>query len=90
MSLKLVPAGVAIWTKLLQPTPRQRSTRYPLTPAASVDALQERSIRLVLTGVAANPDGAVGGVVSGPAWVVAEPIFELVLMLPAASVARTR
>ena len=90
MSPKLIPVGVATWAKLAQPAPRQRSTRYPVTPTLSVDAVQTRSIRFVLATVAPSPDGAVGAVVSGAACVVAETMLEYALRFPAASAARTR
>ena len=52
--------------KLLHPAPWQRSTRYPVTPTLSVDAVQLRLIWLPLTAVAVRFVGAVGGCVSPP------------------------
>jgi hypothetical protein len=61
-------------TKLVQLAPWQRYHSYMSTPRLSVEAVQLRSISLLLTAVAVSPDGAVGGVVS--VGVVAEAIFE--------------
>ena len=90
MSLNDVPVGVAICAKLVQPAPWQRSSRYAVTPTLSVDAVQLRLIWLVETAAADRPLGAVGGVVSGAACVVALAVFEYRSRLPAASRARTR
>jgi hypothetical protein len=67
---------VPTWTKFVQLAPEQRSMRYSATPTLSVDAFHARSIRLVLTAVAVTPVGADGGVVSGPAAVVAVEVLE--------------
>ena len=63
--LKLVVADVPTCAQLVQLVPEQRSIRYSVTPTLSVEAVQARSIRLVLTAVAASPVGADGAVVSG-------------------------
>ena len=65
LSANVVPLGVPTCAKLLHPAPWQRSTRYPVTPTLSVDAVQLRLIALLAAAVAASPVGAVGGVVSG-------------------------
>src|SRR2546425_13121288 len=65
MSLYIVPVTVVICVKLVQPAFWQRSTRYPVTPTLSVDAVQARLIWLADAAVAVRLDGAVGGVVSG-------------------------
>ena len=78
-----------ICAKLLHPVPWQRSTRYPVTPTLSVDAVQLRLIWVLLTAVAVRLPGALGGCVSGDG-VVALAVFEYWLRFPAASVARTR
>ena len=88
--LKLVEAVVPTCAHFVQLVPEQRSIRYSVTPTASVAAVQARLIWLVLMTVAASPVGAVGGVVSGAAGVVAEEIAEYAPRLPAASAARTR
>lgn len=82
--------GVAICTKFVHPTPEQRSTLYPVTPTLSVEAVQERLICVVEAAVALRFAGAIGGVVSALAGVVAEKTFEYALLFPAASLARTR
>ena len=61
MSLKVVPVGVAISAKVLQPVPWQRSMRYRRMPALSVAAVQERLIWVGPTAVAVRLAGAVGG-----------------------------
>ena len=58
--------AVPTCAKLLQPVPWQRSTRYPVTPTLSVDAVQLRLIWLPLTAVAVRVPGVLGGCVSGP------------------------
>src|SRR2546425_9436030 len=90
MSLYIVPVTVVICVKLVQPAFWQRSTRYPVTPTLSVDAVQARLIWLADAAVAVRLDGAEGGVVSGGAGVTALATFELELWLLAASVGRTR
>ena len=90
MSLKLVPVGAAIWANALQPLPEQRSSWYPVTPTLSVAAVQLTLTWLWLAATAASPPGALGGVVSGAAGVVAFTVLELPLTLPAPSTARTR
>jgi hypothetical protein len=62
--LNVVPDGVATWLKLEHPDPWHRSTRYPVTPTLSVDAVQLKLIWLLLTTVAAGLVGAVGACVS--------------------------
>ncbi len=89
VSLNEVPVGVPTWTKFVQPAPAQRSTRYSVTPTLSVEAVQPRLTWVELTAVALSPVGAVGGVVSGAAGVVAVAIVEYGPRLPAASAART-
>jgi hypothetical protein len=64
VSLYEVPDGVAIWTKFEQLEPWHLSTRYPVTPALSVDAVQERLIWEEEIAVAERPVGTEGGVVS--------------------------
>jgi hypothetical protein len=54
-----------------------------------VEAAQLRLICVVPAAVAARPTGALGGVVSWAACVVALTMLELALTFPAASVART-
>ena len=76
MLLKVVPAGVPTWVKLVQPAPAQRSTRYSVTPTLSVDAVQLRLIWVALAADAVSPEGVVGGVVSGAAGVLAVAIVE--------------
>src|SRR3954463_4628315 len=88
--LKPVVVVVPICAQLVQLLPSQRSTRYSATPTLSVAATQERSIRLVLSTVAASPVGGVGGDVSGAASVVTSAIVEYCLRLPERSDARTR
>jgi len=82
--------GVAICTKVVHPAPEQRSTLYPVTPTLSVEAVHDKLICVVDAAVAVRFVGAVGGVVSVAAGVVALDVFEYALKLPAASVARTR
>src|SRR5277367_5756505 len=55
-----------------------------------MEAVQERLICAAETAVAVRFVGAVGGVVSVFAGVVAEKTFEYALLFPAASLARTR
>ena len=62
--------------KLLHAAPSQRSTRYPATPTLSVDAVQDRLIWELEAAVAVKFEGAVGGVVSAPAKVVAVAVLE--------------
>jgi hypothetical protein len=71
-----VPPVVAICAKELQPAPEQRSTKYDVTPTLSVGAVQLSPIWVLETAVAARFVGAVGGVVSGAADVVADATFE--------------
>jgi hypothetical protein len=47
-----------------------------VTPTVSVEAVQARLIWLLLAAVALRLDGAVGGVVSGAAGVVALAVVE--------------
>jgi len=89
VSLNDVPVGVPTWAKFVQPAPAQRSTRYSDTPTLSVEAVQLRLIWVAPAAVAVSPVGAVGGVVSGAAGVVAVAIAEYGLRLTAASAART-
>jgi hypothetical protein len=56
----------------------------------SVEAVQERLICVLEAAVAAKFVGALGGVVSGAAFVEAVAVEEKALRLAAASVARTR
>jgi hypothetical protein len=79
---------VAICAKELQPAPEQRSTKYAVTPTVSVDAVQLNPTCVLETAVATRFAGAVGGVVSVPASVVAEALFEYPLRFPETSVAR--
>ena len=66
VSLYVVPGAMeAIWAKLAQAAPWQRSIRYAVTPTLSVDAAQLKLICDVEVAVAPSVDGAVGGVVSG-------------------------
>ena len=60
MSVYAVPVGAAIWVKFVQPALWQRSTRYPVTPALSVEALQVRLTCVVLTAVAVRFVGVDG------------------------------
>ena len=90
VSLKVVPVGAAICTKFAHAAPEHRSTLYPVTPTLSVEVVQERLICAAETAVAVRFVGALGGVVSAAAGVVAKPTFEYPLLLPAASFARTR
>jgi hypothetical protein len=55
----------------------------------SLEAAQLRLICVAPAAVAPRPAGALGGVVSGAACVVAVTMLELALTFPAASVART-
>src|SRR2546422_9134973 len=86
----LFPYTTLFRSKLVQPAFWQRSTRYPVTPTLSVDAVQARLIWLADAAVAVRLDGAEGGVVSGGAGVTALATFELELWLLAASGARAR
>ena len=90
MSLNVVAVGVAICTKLAQAAPEQRSTLYPATPTLSVEAVQAKLICELEAAVDVRFDGALGGVVSAAAEVVALAVFEYALLFPAASFARTR
>ena len=81
---------VPVWTNPVQLEPWHRSTRYPVTPTLSVDAVQLRLIWLPLAAVAVRFDGVLGGCESEADGVVALAVFEYWLRLPAASVARTR
>src|SRR2546422_9890328 len=63
----LFPYTTLFRSKLVQPAFWQRSTRYPVTPTLSVDAVQARLIWLAVAAVAVRLDGAEGGVVSGAA-----------------------
>ena len=65
VSWNVVPITVPIWAKFEQAAPWQRSTRYPLTPTLSADAVQSRSIWLPLVTTAVSEPGAVAGWVSG-------------------------
>jgi len=59
-SLNVVPVIVAIWAKVGQATPWQRSTRYVVTLTLSVAAVQMRSIWLPPAAIAVSVPGAVG------------------------------
>ena len=76
VSLNVVPVGVAICAKFAQPEPEHRSTLYPVTPTLSVEAVHDKLICDVEAAVAVRFVGAVGGVVSAAAGVVAEKTFE--------------
>src|SRR5437870_10848881 len=65
VSLSVVPATAATWVKPVHPLPWHRSTRYPVTPTLSVEAVHPRLIWLLLAAVALKSEGGVGGVVSG-------------------------
>src|SRR2546427_12877659 len=67
VSLSVVPATAATWVKPVHPLPWHRSTRYPVTPTLSVEAVHPRLIWLLLAAVALKSEGGVGGVVSGGA-----------------------
>src|SRR2546422_2208127 len=86
----LFPYTTLFRSKLVQPAFWQRSTRYPVTPTLSVDAVQARLIWLADAAVAVRLDGAEGGVVSGGAGVTAVDHIAVVHSLLAASGARTR
>src|SRR2546425_40085 len=73
VSLYVMPATVATWAKPVHPLPWHRSTRYPVTPTSSVEAVHARLIWLLLTAVAVGFDGAVGGLVSGVPPAVSPP-----------------
>ena len=90
MSLNVVPVGVAICAKFAHAAPEQRSTLYPVTPTLSVEAVHDKLICVVEAAVAVRFVGAVGGVVSAAACVVALDVLEYPLLFPAASFARTR
>ena len=75
MSLYVADGAVPTCAKLLQPAPWQRSTRYPVTPTLSVDAVQLKLIWVPLTAVALRLPGVLGGCVSGEV-VVALAVFE--------------
>src|SRR5213594_4377189 len=60
----VVPATVVTWAKPVHPLPWHRSTKYPVTPTLSVEAVHARLIWLLLAAVAVRLDGAVGGLVS--------------------------
>src|SRR2546425_7344797 len=66
VSLYVAAVGVAICVKLEHPAPWHRSTRYPVTPALSVEAVQLRLIWLDDIALAARFVGAVGACVSPP------------------------
>jgi hypothetical protein len=87
---KFVAPVVPICAKDVQVEPAHRSTRYPVTPTLSVEAVHVNPICELDDAVAARFAGAEGGVVSAPEEVVADTIFEYPLKFPAASVARTR
>ena len=53
-------------TVAISVAPPSRNTLYPVTAKLSVDAVQFRSIVVVLEPVAVRPVGSVGGVVSLP------------------------
>jgi hypothetical protein len=90
LSLNVVAVGVAICAKFAHPAPWHLSTLYPVTPTLSVDAVHDKLICAGEAAVATRFVGAVGGVVSDPASVLVEEIFEYALLFPAASAARTR
>src|SRR3954465_11548653 len=90
-SVKLGPEGVATSEKLVAPAPSALSSRYPVTPTLSVAAVQLRSIRFELIGVATSPVGTDGGVVSGGGFaVVAVAPACSPVRFPTASADRTR
>ncbi len=64
MSDHEVAATVVTSAKPEQPAFAQRSISYPVTARSSVAAVQERSMRVLLTELAVSPVGAVGGEVS--------------------------
>jgi hypothetical protein len=70
------PLVVPICANEEQPAPLQRSTLYPVTPTLSVEAFQVSPICELDEAIAARLDGADGGVVSAPAGVVTEAVFE--------------
>jgi hypothetical protein len=70
-----VPVGVAIWAYVVHVAPEQLSTRYPVTPTASVDAFHERFICDEEITDAEKPDGTEGAVVSGAVLMVSVPIL---------------
>jgi hypothetical protein len=76
VSLNVVPLGVAICVKLEHPAPWQRSSKYPVTPTLSVDAVQLKSIWLLDTALPDTPLGAVGASVSGGACGAAPAVVE--------------
>src|SRR5205823_12764533 len=65
LSSTLVPYTTLFRSKLEQPEPRHRSTRYPATATLSVDAVQARLICVPLVAEAVRLDGADGGTRSG-------------------------
>src|SRR2546427_11171449 len=69
-----MPATVATWAKPVHPLPWHRSTRYPVTPTSSVEAVPARVIWLLLTAVAVGFGGAVAGLVSGVPPPVTPPL----------------
>src|SRR5256712_13999451 len=75
VSLPVVPATAATWAKPVHPLPWHRSTRYPVTPTSSVEAVHARLIWLLLAAVAVKPEGDVGGGVAcvGGAAAVSPP-----------------
>ena len=85
-----VIVGVAICAKFAQAAPEQRSTLYPATATLSVEAVHAKLICEAEAAVAVRFAGALGGVVSGAAGVVAVAGLEYALLFPAASSARTR
>jgi hypothetical protein len=80
---------LAIWEKLEQPDPWQRSMRYAVTATLSVDAAHVRVTSLG-PATALRFVGAVGAWVSGAASVVADVVVLKLLQLGTASRARTR
>ena len=60
LSVKLVVVDVPTWLPL-------RSTRYPVTPTASVAAVQVNDTEVGDVAVPVTPEGAVGAVVSAGA-----------------------
>jgi hypothetical protein len=64
VSVYEVPATDATCVKALQPAPWHRSTRYPVTPTLSVDAVHATLIWLLPLAAAVRFVGAVGGCVS--------------------------
>jgi hypothetical protein len=79
-----VLVGDPTCAKFVQPAPWQRSTRYPVTPTLSVEAVQARFIDVLPEAVAESPVGWLGGVVSlpeAPQCTVSTPVLGLPLQV---------